>query len=290
MGSRESACRKCDCHSFVTDKPVVIAYSARMELTEITAATAARDRLIEGCGSMSHLLQQLLDSKGRVADEVHAIRKLGKSLRGGFSLFGLGKSSAREIQAIGRLLSASRDAVSRRSTWERLGWESDSLVAGTIAGLLDQQTHSAARRPPPEAIAWCIERVDQAREALAALPGETLEDTIAKGLRHLGKNVRKCSRRMHRRGEDDFHETRKALKAYLGAIGFMPSGEITPDPKMTGLAELLGDENDLATLSDWLIGHGFTDRFAPELWKKLGKARRKLQNRAVDDARSIIRK
>ena len=261
-----------------------------MEDPKIPSATAARDSLIEGCGSMSHLLQQLLDSKGRVADEVHAIRKLGKSLRGGFSLFGLGKSSTREIQAIGRLLSGSRDAVSRQNSWGKLSWESDSLVAGTIVGLLEQQTHSAARRPPPEAIAWCIERVDHAREALVALPEETLEDTITKGLRHLEKDVRKYSRRMHRRGEGDFHETRKALKAYLGAIGFLPSGEVTPDPKMTQLAELLGDENDLATLSDWLIGHGFTDRFAPELWKKLKKARRKLQNRAVDDARGITRK
>ena len=267
-----------------------IAYVARMEVSEIPSATAARERLIEGCGSMCHLLEQLLDSKGRVADEVHAIRKLGKSLRGGFSLFGLGKSSAREIQAIGRLLSATRDAASRRNSWERLGWEGDSLVAATIAGLLEQQTHSAARRPPPEAIAWCIERVDHAREALVALPAETLEDTVAKGLLHLGKDVRKRVRRMHRRGEGDFHETRKALKAYLGALGFLPSDEITPDPKMAGLAELLGDENDLATLSEWLTGHGFTDRFAPELWKKLKKTRRKLQSRAVDDARSIIRK
>lgn len=267
-----------------------IAYPARMEPAEIPAAAAARDRLIEGCASMSHLLRQLLDSKGRVADEVHAIRKLGKSLRGGFSLFGLGKSSAREIQAIGRLLSASRDAVSRRNSWEKLGWESDSLVAGTIAGLLEQNTHSAARRPPPEAIAWCIERVDHARAELAALPGETLEEAIAKGLRQLRKDARKCCRRMHRRREGDFHEARKAIKAYLGAIGFLPSGEITGDPIMTGLAELLGDENDLATLSGWLVEHGFTDRFAPELWKKLKKARRKLQNQAVDDARCLVRK
>jgi len=261
-----------------------------MEVSEIPPATAARDRLIEGCESMSHLLPRLLDSKGRVSDEVHAIRKLGKSLRGGFSLFGLGKSSAREIQAIGRLLSGSRDAVSRRNTWEKLGWKSDSLVATTIVGLLDQQTHSAARRPPPEVIAWCIERVDHAREALAALPEDTLKDTIAKGVRQLEKHVKKSSRRMCRRGEDDFHETRKALKAYLGAIGFLESGEITPDPKMTKLAELLGDENDLATLSGWLVEHGFTHRFAPELWKKLEKTRRKLQDLAVDDARLLIQK
>jgi hypothetical protein len=256
-----------------------------MEQPESTPATAARERLIEGCETISSLLQGLLDSKGRVTDEVHAIRKLGKSLRGGFSLFGLGKSSAREIQAIGRLLSGPRDAVSRRNTWDKLAWESDSLVATTIVGLLDQQTHSAARRPPAEAIAWCIERVDHAREALVALSEETLEDTLSRGLRRLEKNVRKCSRRIHRRGSEDFHNTRKALKAYLGAIGFLQSGDVTPDPKKTELVELLGDENDLATLSDWLIDHGFTDRFAPELWKKLKKVRRELQDQAVNDAR-----
>jgi len=261
-----------------------------MDSPEKPTAIAARDSLLEGCQTISRLLQGLLDSKGRITDEVHAIRKLGKTLRGGFSLFRLGKSSAREIQAIGRLLSGPRDAVSRRNTWEKLSWQSDSLVATTIVGLLDQHTHSAARRPPAEAIAWCIERVDQAREALVALPEESLEETVADGLRNLEKNVKKCSRRIHRSGEEDFHNTRKAVKAYLGAIGFLNSGEIIPDPKMTELAELLGDENDLATLSHWLIDHGFTDRFAPELWKKLEKARRKLQKRAMADAVSIIKK
>jgi hypothetical protein len=252
-------------------------------------AAAARDRLIEGCRTMSHLLQGLLDSKGRVHDEVHAIRKLGKSLRGGFALFGAGKSAAREIQAIGRLLSGPRDAVSRRNTWDRIGWKSDSLTAAAIVALLDQHTHSAARRPPAEAIAWCIERVDLARETLSALPEESLDGMAATGLHKLEKAVAKHCRRIRRRRSDgDFHSTRKALKAYLGAVGFFDSGDTGTDPLMDGLAELLGDENDLATLSDWLGEHGFTAHFAPDLWRKIGKARRKLQNRAVADARAII--
>ena len=113
-------------------------------------ARFAREQLASGCDTMARLLVGLIDSKGRVAEEVHAIRKLGKSLRGGFSLFRLGKSSAKEIQAIGRLLSGPRDAVSRLNTWHKLAWNDDASATAAIVGLLDQQTHTAARRPPPE--------------------------------------------------------------------------------------------------------------------------------------------
>ena len=85
----------------------------------------AKDRLAGGCDTMRQRLHGLLDAKGRVAEEVHAIRKLGKSLRGGFSLFRLEKSAALEIQAIGRLLAGPRDAVSRLKTWNKLGWVGD---------------------------------------------------------------------------------------------------------------------------------------------------------------------
>ena len=116
-----------------------------MHTPDETTALLARERLTTHCESMKQQLLGLLDSKGRVAEEIHAIRKLGKSLRGGFSLFRLGKSAALEIQAIGRLLSGPRDAVSRLNTWNKLGWVGDPGICAAIAGLLDQQTHSAAR-------------------------------------------------------------------------------------------------------------------------------------------------
>jgi hypothetical protein len=250
-------------------------------------ARIARERLETGCDTMRQVLLGLLDSKGKVAEEVHATRKLGKSLRGGFSLFHLGKSAALEIQAIGRLLAGPRDAVSRFNTWEKLGWVGEPKVAAAISGLLEQQTHSAARRPPMETIAWCLERVDAALDELNALPEEELSQCIAQGLAKLERRTRKRLRKLAPHAEEDFHEARKALKAWLGAAGFLPDGIIAEEPHLTALAELLGDENDLATLSVWLEKHGFTARFAPDLWRTLGTTRRKLQRKIIKDARAL---
>ncbi len=253
-------------------------------------ACFAREQLASGCDRMARLLVGLLDSKGRVAEDVHAIRKLGKSLRGGFTLFRLGKNSANEIQAIGRLLSGPRDAVSRLNTWRKLAWQGDASASAAITGLLEQQTHSAARRPPPETITWCIERITAARVNLDELPLEDLPARLELGLKKLGRQVAKRCRIPDHRGEEDFHDARKALKAYLGALGFLPAGTVAPDPKMSELAELLGDENDLATLSDWLEEHGFTPVFVPTLWQRLTESRQHLRKNALRDAEQVISK
>jgi len=251
-------------------------------------ARFVREQLAVGCDTMEHLLHGLLDSKRRVAVEVHAIRKLGKSLRGGFSLFRLGQSSAKEIQAIGRLLSSPRDAVSRLNTWKKLAWDDDASAAAAISALLDQQTHSAARRPPPETIAWCVERVTAARKNLQELPEESLAERVEVGLKKLRKQLAKRFGKINHRGEEDFHDARKALKAYLGALGFMPKESFAADPKMTELADVLGDENDLGTLSEWLEARGFTEDFVPSLWDKLTKSRNELRKDAVRDAARLI--
>ena len=251
-------------------------------------ARFACEQLTSGCDLMERLLSGLLDSKGRVAEEVHAIRKLGKSLRGGFSLFRLGKTSAREIQAVGRLLSGPRDAVSRLNTWNKLGWDDDAAATAAIAGLLDQQMHSLARRPTPETVTWCVARVLGARRNLDELPAENLVERIATGLDKLEKQVLKRCRNLDHRGEEDFHDARKALKAYLGALGFLPHGQVTPGPRMLELPEILGDENDLATLSTWLEEHGFTADFVPTLWRKLNASRLKLRKQAMRDSARLV--
>jgi hypothetical protein len=255
-----------------------------MNLLQESDALTARERLATGCEAMKKQLHGLLDSQGKVAEEVHALRKLGKSLRGGFSLFRLEKSAALEIQAIGRLLSGPRDAVSRLSTWNKLAWAGDAKVATVIAGLLDQHTHSAARRPPPETVDWCAERVDAAQKALAVLPTENLGSTITKGLAKLEKRALKRCRKLDHRAEEDFHEARKAVKALLGAAAFLPDAVVSLDPEFQELAELLGDENDLSTLSIWLEDHGFTPRFAPDLWDSIRDARHSLQKKAIKGA------
>lgn len=250
-------------------------------------AQVARERLATGCETMKDLLRGLLDSKGKVSDEIHGLRKLGKSLRGGFALFGLGKSSALEIQAIGRLLSGPRDAVSRLNTWNRLAWVGDPQLSAAIYGLLVQQTHSAARRPPPETMDWCLARVNTALQELAGLPQAHLAETIEKGLAKLEKRTIKRCRKLDHLAEEDFHEARKAVKAWIGAVGFLPDGTLPLDPKLHDLAEVLGDENDLATLGAWLEEHGFTRRFAPDLWKTVKSGRHEKQKVAIRDGKEL---
>lgn len=247
-------------------------------------ASFACGQLAAGCDSLERLLLGLLESGDHVAGDVHAIRKLGKSLRGGFSLFGLGKSSAKEIQAVGRLLSGPRDAVSRFGTWRKLQWEGDALTEAAISRLLEQQTHSTATQPPPEAITWCIERTMAARANLLALPPADLAGRITRGIHKLGKQVAKRCRKMDEDGVEDFHDARKALKAYLGALAFLPKGAVEPSSCMVELADILGDENDLATLSAWLEEHGFTPDFAPFPWEQIRARRKKLRKRAIKDA------
>ncbi|MFZ9937584.1 MAG: CHAD domain-containing protein [Luteolibacter sp.] len=258
-----------------------------MNLLDQAAALAARQRLLHDCEEMKRMLHGLLDSKGRVAEEIHAIRKLGKSLRGGFALFGLGKSAASQVQAIGRLLAASRDAVSRFNTWNKLGWVGDRAACTAIAGLLEQQTHSAARRPPPEAIDWCSARMDAACAELRALPEDTLAGRCGEGLDKLRRKLRKRFRDLDHGREEDFHEARKALKAWLGALGFLPDPSPAADSLPLKLADWLGDENDFATLGIWLSDHGFTDLFVPDLWQCLSAERRRLQDKAAGESKRL---
>jgi hypothetical protein len=245
-------------------------------------ANFARKKLLDGCDTMESSLRGLHDTKGRIAEEIHSIRKLGKSLRGGFALFKLGKSSSKDIQAIGRLLSAPRDAVSRLSTWRKLAWEDDGAAAA-IEALLEQHTHSAARKLPLETLSWCLGRVEAARKNLLDLPQDCLDTQIEKGLRKLSKRATKRCRLLAHRGDDAFHDARKALKAYLGAIAFLPEGLVSLAPEWREIPELLGDENDLATLSLWLQSHGFTERLVPLLWIRLEARRQRLRNQVIDE-------
>lgn len=254
-----------------------------------TDAQFARERLARACDTMRLLLVKLGDSQDDVAGQVHAIRKLGKCLRGGLALFHLEKSSARRIQVIGRLLSGSRDAVSRLHTWHKLAWNGDPQVAAVIMAMLEQQTHAATQCPPPQTIAWSLDHVAAARLAVLAVPTPQLTAKIARGLAKLEHKIFHRCQQLDPRATGDFHEVRKALKAWLGAIGFLPDGMIPKNPKLDHVAELLGDENDLATLAVWLQTHGFTAKFAPDLWKRLTASRRAIQRQVIQEAACLTR-
>ena len=244
-------------------------------------AAAARDRVLAGCDTLRQQLRGLSGTGEGLSKKVHDLRRFGKAVRGGCALFLLQDSAGREIQAIGRLLSGTRDALSRRQTWLRLDWDADAALAKAIRSLLYQESRAVIRPYPPQAIAWCLDRVDVAQQPLRELPPGDLAETLRKGLTRLQHRVfRRCGR-LEQGGVADFHAARKAAKAWLGALGFLPEGLVPSDPALEQAAKWLGDENDLATLSEWLLNHGFTDRFAAGLWKTLRASRRKLQRRVI---------
>jgi len=246
---------------------------------EISGIVAAR-RLADGCRALDDLLSQLSNGD-RVAELVHSARKLGKSLRGGCALFGLEKSAGRAIQAVGRLLAARRDVASRRKTWDRLGWNDGSTAATAIVAMLERQVAASITPPPAEAIAWCREQVAIAEDAISALDADALDACAVDELAKLERTVIKRCKRMRRHGEGDFHNARKALKAYLGAVDFA-CGEMGPVKRLAELADLLGDENDLATLRHWLIAHGFTRNRVPGLIGALDERRAEIRARVLE--------
>lgn len=239
------------------------------------------EQLSTGCDQMKKLLVGLAAAPESFDADVHAIRKIGKSLRGGFAALGLAKSAAREIQAISRLLAESRNAAIGLETWTRLDWHADPQIACAIQSLIEQQ-RMRRQPPPPEAIDWCLARIDAALECLhqTTISGEV----SSKGLHKLERNLRKYCRKLSRQREDDFHEARKAVKAWLGAATMLAKGTVRHTRLLHRLAEQLGEENDLATLALWLQQHGFTPELAPALWKRIDAARSKIQRQALANA------
>lgn len=247
-------------------------------------ANEVRARIVAKCGELKHLLGRLEDSEdseGEVAGEVHEIRKLGKALRGAFALFRLEKSAGRELQAIGRVLSATRDATVRLATWDKLGWNDDPAAAAAITSLITQSTDPGNRRPPREVVDWCLERVDAALADLEAIDVMKLASQSSAGFRKLDRLARKRCERLDDGSDEDFHEARKAAKAWLGAADTLPPELRPKDPGFKQLARILGDENDLTALMTWLREHGFTRRFSAGLWRKLERSREDLQVKAA---------
>lgn len=252
------------------------------KILDAEAALHAHQHLIAECAEMKASLLALGLEGQDPAPQIHAIRKHGKSLRGGCVLLGLEQAASREIQAIGKALSAARDATSRRNTWQKIQQaDENSEHTSAIAALLERDIQLANTTQPQALIDWCCQRIDSATAIIQALPEEKLETLANKGLSTLQKAVRKnCSALSHKKS-GEFHECRKAIKAYLGAVKFLPEAHITPPDDWFELAEVLGDENDHTTLAKWLNANGFNAQLAPPIWKKLLKTQRKTQKRAI---------
>ncbi len=245
------------------------------------AAAFARDQILDSCDLLKQHLSNLPAGRGSGAEAVHEVRKLAKAVRGGLALFRLESSAGREVQAVGRMLSGARDAASRQATWDRLAWQEDAKVAAAIGSLLAHQSKAVSRRPPAGVMAWGMARMDAAQDILRTLPADSLSESLRRGLARLERRLGQRCRRLECGADARFHEARKAVKAWMGALGFLPPGLRRDQPSLNRLADWLGDENDLADLSGWLAAHGFTGRFAPGLWARVGKGRRRLQRKVI---------
>lgn len=261
-----------------------------MSSEEPTDFPGARAALIAACVEMERLLGGLNDSHGKVADEIHQVRKLGKRLRGGLAICGESKPRMRWIAVIGRMLGGSRDATVRVKTWRKLklGETPTGSVETAISALLELEASAANRRPPQEVIDWSQAVLGQVASRLAAQTDEEVAAGAAEGAVRLERQLRKrLKRALQRVRNEDFHECRKALKAWLGGLSMvLPGVEVPSAAEAEKLAESLGEENDLEMLANWLTGHGFTPATAGTAWKTLRKRQEKVRRRSI----SLIRK
>ena len=261
-----------------------------MSSEEPTNPPGPRSALIAACVEMERLLGGLNDSHGKVADEIHQLRKLGKRLRGGLAMCGEAKPCLRWIAVIGRMLGGSRDATVRARTWHKLepGEAPAGSVEAAIGALLDLEASAANRRPPQAVIDWSQAALGQVVSRLAARGDEEMAESAVAGVVRLERQLRKrLKRTLERVRNEDFHDCRKAAKAWLGGLSMvLPEVEVPGAAEAEKLAENLGEENDLEVLAAWLTGRGFTPATAGAVWKTLRKRQEKIRRRSI----SLIRK
>jgi CHAD domain-containing protein len=258
--------------------------------SDLSDFAGARASLLAACGEMERMLGGLDDAKGQVAVEIHELRRLGKRLRGGLAMIDDAKPCLRWISVIGRMLGGLRDATVRAKTWKKLGFEESApgSIEEAITALLDLEAAGAKRVPPAAVIGWSLAALDQVKGRLEARTDEETAAAAAEGATRLEKQLRKrLKRALQQVRNEDFHDCRKAVKAWLGGMSLVaPERALAGGPEAGKLADSLGEENDLEVLAGWLRGRGFTPSATPAGWKVLRKRQEKLRRRSI----SLIRK
>lgn len=232
-----------------------------------TTGPSVQECLAAECEKLKQLLGRLPEAEETPTRELREIRRGVRSLRGGFKLLGLTKSTDRDLQAIARVLAAPREAIRRIEIWRKLGWIGDATIAAAVSSLLTQQAGSQLLAPTPAVIGWCASRLESATAALRGAPTKKATHTHG-ALKRLGRTAARCALRMAASGSG-FEAARKALRAWTTAVAVTGESEAPGLRNTARLAGLLRDERDLTRFADWLENHGFTRKLAPDLWREL---------------------
>jgi len=199
-------------------------------------------------------------------------------LRGGLELLGAPEPVLRELRDFGRLLGVARDASVRvqtmRALCERAG---EAVKADPEFEVVMRQLRAESKLGgmPPAAVRRFI------RDRLESVV-EWLQDASFSGSKGVAKRMRRLISRAERRLKviagkprqlEDHHESRKAVKALLGASQFLFK---TPEPalrremrRLDRLGEDLGWVQDLDVLDEWLDNHGLTTARLPVLHQSM---------------------
>lgn len=255
----------------------------------------AEDRLPDPRVALAQELRHalaLLEGRPRLSERAaHEFRRSVKRARALLRLMreAVGERAyARENRALrdaARVLSAQRDARVLLRTLGRI-----RAPRGDAAlDALRSEAVAALRRPPPAPplraiLAATCERTSHWRLPRPAWPA------LACGLERIYRKARRTLRQAEERGGDRLlHEARKQAKHLGSVLAFLePAGAKRLKKlakKADRVGEDLGDDHDLAVLLRRARGRPLD----PALRAGIGKRRRKLQERALKEARALYR-
>lgn len=239
------------------------------------------DPVIETC---RQALAGLAVRRQEVVESIHLLRKNGKRLRGGLELLGAPEPVITELRDLGRILGLARDSWVRVQTLEALCERAGNGVKGDPdfeVAMRQIRFEAKLGGTPPAAVRHFVgDRLDTVVDWLEGA-GFGGSGGVAKRMRCLIDRARSRLKVIGGKPKEleDYHETRKAVKALLGAAQFLFDD---PEPAMRRelkrldrLGEDLGWVQDLDVLDDWLDHRGLTTARMPLLHQALQRQIRK---------------
>jgi len=250
----------------------------------IRAVGSLEQRLEPVIQTCRQSLAGLADRQQDPVANIHQLRKSGKRLRGGLELLGAPEPVITELRDLGRMLGLARDSRVRVQTLQALcervgdGVKGDPDFEVAVRQLRFEAKLGGA--PPAVVRSFVGSRLEVVMDWLddAGFGGT---GGVAKRLRRLIDRALQRLRVITGKPKEleDYHETRKAVKALAGAAQFLfedPEPALRRELKrLDALGEDLGWVQDLDVLDQWLDDHGLSTQRMPLLHQALQRQIRK---------------